>query len=147
MMELINLFSKMLGGAATGYITNSLALKMLFRKYGPWGGVILETKDEFIKNAGQLVERDIVNHNTLENELNNSEFRYIFHEIIYDIFNKYLIKNIGEKQWCEIPGFQSTVGNINDILQEKGCKYFNNYQELMDQELEKLTNKIINDDY
>lgn len=64
-------------GAVTGYLTNNLALKMIFKKYGPFGGVVIKTRDEFIKSISQLVERDIINHDTLKEEFSKAEFKKI----------------------------------------------------------------------
>jgi uncharacterized membrane protein YheB (UPF0754 family) len=66
---LISLLAKALSGAYVGYITNDLAIQMLFRKRFGLGGIVLRTRAEFVANISQLVERDIINHHTLEREL------------------------------------------------------------------------------
>ncbi len=58
-----------LTGAWTGYITNDVAIKMLFREYGigklKFGGVIVKTRKKLEKSLSLLVEKEIINHNTL----------------------------------------------------------------------------------
>ena len=151
----IDLITKMIGGAATGYVTNNLALKMLFRKYGPFGGVILETRDEFIKNASALVERDIINHNTINNELHKEEFKKVFRDIVYDIFNNFLYKNIGSVKWEDIPDFNKSINNLDcflgDYFQDYGREYIEIFSRhiylkdiLSNQQLKFTINQLIN---
>jgi hypothetical protein len=42
-------------GALVGWITNAIAVNMLFKKYWKWGGVIEEHYEEFIENMSALV--------------------------------------------------------------------------------------------
>ncbi len=69
---IFTLLSKIISGAVVGYITNDLAIQMLFRKRFGLGGIVIRTKDEFITNISKLVEREIINHHTLQKEINNS---------------------------------------------------------------------------
>ncbi len=112
------LLLKAIGGGVTGYITNSLAIKMLFRKYGPFGGVILKTKDEFIENISSLVERDIINHHTIEDELSKEEFRVVIKKIIDEILQIHIINNIKQEQWSDIPGIDSTLKQFTTFIKD-----------------------------
>lgn len=69
---IFTLLSKVISGAVVGYITNDLAIQMLFRKRFGLGGIVIRTKDEFILNISKLVEREIINHHTIEKEINNA---------------------------------------------------------------------------
>jgi uncharacterized membrane protein YheB (UPF0754 family) len=69
---IFTLLSKIVSGAVVGYITNDLAIQMLFRKRFGLGGIVIRTKDEFITNVSKLVEREIINHHTIEKEINLS---------------------------------------------------------------------------
>jgi len=93
MMNLINAAANVVAGGITGYVINDIAVKMLFKKLGPFGGVIIKTRDEFIENISALVEKDIINHHTIEKELTKDEFKVVFESIISDIFSKYLYEN------------------------------------------------------
>src|SRR5690554_6197784 len=86
----INILLEMAGGALTGYITNTIAVKMLFKKYGPFGGVILKTRAAFIDNISTLVEKKIINAHTLKNELHKKQTRLILRKIITEFFYKHL---------------------------------------------------------
>ena len=67
-MDFFTLLSKITSGAVVGYATNDLAVKMLFKEYLGLGGIVLKTHSEFVDNIAQLVERDIINHHTIEQE-------------------------------------------------------------------------------
>jgi uncharacterized membrane protein YheB (UPF0754 family) len=69
---ILALLSKIFSGAVVGYITNDLAIQMLFRKRFGLGGIVIRTKDEFITNVSKLVEREIINHHTIEKEINQT---------------------------------------------------------------------------
>jgi uncharacterized membrane protein YheB (UPF0754 family) len=69
---IFTLLSKIFSGAVVGYITNDLAIQMLFRKRFGLGGIVIRTKDEFIANVSKLVEREIINHHTIEKEINQT---------------------------------------------------------------------------
>ncbi|MFW5998348.1 MAG: DUF445 family protein, partial [Halanaerobiaceae bacterium] len=122
-MELFTFMLRLMGGAATGYITNSLALQMLFRKIGPFGGVILKTKDEFIENTGSLVEKDIINHHTIENRLENEEFKKIFSTITFETFNIYLKKRTQNKTWNELPALEKNIKSLEPLLEKAWLEY------------------------
>ncbi|MFW6008055.1 MAG: DUF445 family protein [archaeon] len=130
-MEVITLLSKIFGGAATGYITNSLALQMLFRKVGPFGGVILKTKNEFISNASQLVERDIINHKTIEEKLDNKEFKNVFSLIIFEIFENYLKEECKNIYWKDIPEFRKNIDIFENMILNKGKAYSFGYMDIL----------------
>ena len=54
-------------GAVAGYITNKYAVNMIFKEYTPLkiGGAVKKNKVKFIEEVSELVERDIVNSETL----------------------------------------------------------------------------------
>ncbi len=127
---MIDLLAKIISGATTGYITNNLALKMLFRKYGPFGGVILETKTEFIENISKLIEEDLINHNTVNNELKKDEFKTSFKIFIKDILNEFIYKNMKGIYIKEIPGYKKTRRNFQKFSECNFEKYLQEYIEV-----------------
>ncbi|MFW6230347.1 MAG: DUF445 family protein, partial [Halanaerobium sp.] len=117
-MGLLNLAFNIIAGAANGYITNDVAVKMLFQKIGPFGGVLEKTREEFIYNLSQLVEREIINHNTLAGEINNDEFKENLTLLIEDMFMEELPKVIKDKKISDVPDFSSTKKGISELLSE-----------------------------
>lgn len=117
-MGLLNLVFNIIAGAANGYITNDVAVKMLFQKIGPFGGVLEKTREEFIYNLSELVEREIINHNTLAGEINNDEFKENLTLLIEDIFVKELPEVIGDKNLSDLPEIESTREGLADLLSD-----------------------------
>ena len=119
-MDIYTLMTNIVFGATAGYVTNNFAIKMLFKEYGPLGGVILKTKDEFIKNTSQLIEREIINHHTLEDELESKEVETVINEIINEIFTQNLPKNLKKQDLKDIPELDQSLNNIlESILQNR----------------------------
>ncbi|MFW5992490.1 MAG: DUF445 family protein [Halanaerobiaceae bacterium] len=132
----MNLLANMLGGGVTGYLTNNVAIKLLFKKIGPFEGMILKRKDEFIKDTSALVERDIINHQTIENELQREEFKKVFTDIVTDILQSSLYENTGENMaWIDIPGMENSIEGFIDF-------YNQNKQEFTGKIMEPLLKNI-----
>ncbi|MDR0525053.1 MAG: DUF445 family protein [Spirochaetaceae bacterium] len=104
------------GGAAVGWITNALAVSMLFRKYWKWGGFIEARYEEFIENMSQLVEADLVNHKTLENEFNGQAFKAVLRTWIEDILRKELPEKSGNLRFEDLPGIEETAEQIIALI-------------------------------
>ncbi len=124
MSQIVSILSKILAGGVTGYITNNLAVKMIFKKYGPFGGVVLKTKDEFISSIAELVESDLINHETLEDEFADPKFKKQIVNLVDDFLNKYLLDNLGEKRLGQIPGIEKSKALLVDYLLENGEETF-----------------------
>ncbi|AEF84989.1 hypothetical protein TREPR_0747 [Treponema primitia ZAS-2] len=106
-----------LGGAAIGYITNSIAVNMLFRKFlGRWGGVIEDNYKEFIENMSQLVEDELVNSNTLLSEFNSDKFKALLRTWIEDVLKKELPEKSGAVRLEEIPGIEQSVDQLIALI-------------------------------
>ena len=91
-------------GAFSGYITNTYAVNMLFKEYTPLklGGVVKKNKEKFIDEISSLVEKDIINGNTLKDNIESDDFKEALRKVCYDFFNKYLPENIEGKRIKEI---------------------------------------------
>ncbi|MFK5938002.1 MAG: DUF445 family protein [Sulfurimonas sp.] len=104
-----------LTGAGTGYITNNIAIKMLFKKYfGRFGGMIEDTHEDFVENISQLIEKDLINHHTLEDEFNSEKFHLYIKELVKDMFVNSLPKNSIDLK--NIEGIYDTKENIVNFL-------------------------------
>lgn len=114
------MLSKIIGGSITGYVTNLLAIKMLFKKFGPFGGVIVKTKEEFIQKTSALVEREVINHKTLEEEIDKKIFKDSFGAMIQDFFSHHLPDQFNDLCFEDIEGFQESVENLLRLLENEG---------------------------
>ena len=106
-------------GGVTGYITNNMAIKMLFHKYWGVGGVIEKEYQKFIQNFSQLIERDLVNHDTLQSEIKSPQFKKVVEDIVKTILSRELPEISGGKRVAEIDGYGES--------REKMEKYLKNY--------------------
>ncbi|MCT4585432.1 MAG: DUF445 family protein [Peptostreptococcaceae bacterium] len=113
-------------GGMTGYITNKIAIKMLFKEYIGVGGVVLKTRDEFIENLSSLIEKDLINHKTLERELNKDEFK----DISIDIFNSIKTKKLEDNTKIkDLKGAKETLNNLVDYSMSINENLSNNIYE------------------
>lgn len=109
-MALLILYT-LLGGL-TGYGTNHYAIEMLFRRFWRFGGVIVATKHQLAEELGLLVEREIINNRTIQNELTKEKFKAAFNVVISDLLQRQLPKNIPDARICDLPGMNRTQENV-----------------------------------
>ncbi|MCH5138805.1 DUF445 family protein, partial [Clostridiaceae bacterium UIB06] len=118
-----DLIKEVLTGSITGYITNSIAIKMIFREYGigklKLGGVIIKTREEFINNISSLVERDIINPETLKDELSKESFEKSISNFVDNLLNVCLYENASNLKLKELSGFDSTIDKTQVYI--KNC--------------------------
>ena len=109
-----------LTGAWTGYITNDVAIKMLFREYGfgkfKLGGVIVKNRKNLERNLSLLVEEEIINHNTLKSQFHKKELKDAVSKTVVSFFNDAIYKNIKNVKLGDFPGFQDTKDNLIAFL-------------------------------
>ncbi|WP_411682056.1 DUF445 family protein [Clostridium thailandense] len=117
-----NLIKEILTGSITGYITNAIAIKMIFREYGigklKLGGVIVKTREEFINNISSLVEREIINPQTLSDELSKESFKNSIGNLTYDLLNTVIYKNASDLKLGNFDGFDSTIGKTEVYMKQ-----------------------------
>ncbi|MDR2304615.1 MAG: DUF445 domain-containing protein [Treponema sp.] len=106
-------------GALVGWITNAIAINMLFRKYWKWGGVIKEHYEEFIENMSTLVEDDLVNAKTLRREFNTENFKKELTLWVEEVLERQLPTHSGTVRLDEIPGIERSIENLIPLLQEE----------------------------
>jgi uncharacterized membrane protein YheB (UPF0754 family) len=132
-----------LSGAITGYVTNNIAIKMLFKKYFGFGGVIEKTRDEFIENISKLIEKDLINHNTILPEIEKEEFREALFEVIKDTISLYLPQNSGKIKIKEIEGFEESKNNLINFFEKTKLSIILQIKNLY---LNKPLNSVISDE-
>lgn len=115
---------QVISGAAAGYITNDIAIQMLFKKYfGKFGGVIVNTRDSFEENVSELVESEVINHETLKEEINSPGFRKELLNVISDLYNINLKNKCEDKYFGQIKNY--------DESKDKIIENFNNDSKLL----------------
>ena len=111
-MEILQPMIALLGGGFAGYSTNYYAIKMLFKKYGPFGGMIIETRQQFTASMSQVVERDIINNHTIEHELTKFEFQRVLYNMVSQVLKTHLYKHTAARTIIEIPGMPETIDKL-----------------------------------
>lgn len=127
---LANILAKIISGAAVGYITNDLAIKMLFQEYlkiknkslgidFSLGGVIVKEREEFQNQISRLVESDVIHHKAIEEELKKHHFEEALHSIFSDLFKQALPASFPVAiSLGEIPAIEESFRNLkNTFLQ------------------------------
>jgi uncharacterized membrane protein YheB (UPF0754 family) len=152
---LLLIFQGISGGVA-GYITNKYAVNMLFKEYTPLklGGVIKKKKEKFIDEISDLVERDIINSETLKAEIANKNFDDYIEKIAGNFFEKGLAESLGKTKLKEIADFSISAeksegfvrGNLNTVIPELLESVFVNVK-LEDILTENQIFKIVNSGY
>ncbi len=121
-------------GAVTGYLTNNLALKMIFKKYGPFGGVVLKTKEEFIASIAQLVERDIVNHETLKEEFSRKEFKESLNDTVSDFLKRDLYNRSKDRELGDLEAWDENYIEMSSYLAQRTPALLSEIVEVLDEE-------------
>ncbi|WP_176127559.1 DUF445 family protein [Clostridium saccharobutylicum] len=114
-----------ISGGVSGYTTNKYAVNMLFKEYTPFklGGVIKKKKEKFIDEISGLVERDIINSNTLREAVSKKEIVDQIEQITKTFLQDSLKKQFGSRKISEIDGFfESTIKN-KDFMNENLNKF------------------------
>ncbi|MGL5507128.1 MAG: DUF445 domain-containing protein [Paraclostridium sp.] len=132
-------------GGGIGYITNKLAIKLMFRPINPIKipilnieiiGLIPKRKGEIAKNIGEIIQREFISiDEILENLIEeNDKIR-----IVTYIKNK--VRLIVEERAVLIPSPIRNIlqGYIDDIIEEEVSKYIN---ELSEDIIEKAHERI-----
>lgn len=152
---LLLIFQGISGGVA-GYITNKYAVNMLFKEYTPLklGGVIKKKKEKFIDEISDLVERDIINSETLKAEIANKNFDDYIEKIAGNFFEKGLVESLGKTKLKEIADFSISAEksegfareNLNKVVPQLLESVFLNVK-LEDILTESQISKIVNSGY
>ncbi len=117
-----------ISGGVAGYITNKYAVNMLFKEYTPLklGGVIIKKKEKFIEEISDLVERDIINAETLKAEISKKDLNSYIEQISETFSNAGLSSILGDTKLCEVTDFSNSIvknekfarSNLNTTLPE-----------------------------
>ncbi|TCO73668.1 DUF445 domain-containing protein [Marinisporobacter balticus] len=133
-------------GSIIGWVTNVLAIKLIFRPLQPVEipivnmkiqGLIPKRKKELAKSVGEIVETELISMEEIIDQLIKDENK---HEIIFMVKRK--IKEIVDKKLPTfIPSsFKGMIdGYINDMIEQEGDKIIT---ELTEKMIHTATNKI-----
>jgi len=111
-------------GALVGYLTNILAIWMLFnpkRKFLGFQGVIPKKRKEIAEGISTIIEEEFINPTSIR----------IFIEKNSDIFIDSIERFIEKQEEIKIPSIKSILGkNYNTIIKEISKNLFSNLKDL-----------------
>lgn len=113
---IIESLAKIVSGSFVGYITNDLAVQMLFKKRFGLGGIVLKTHEQFVENISKLVEKEIINHHTLSKEFQNEDFRKSVELSVQDFYKNHLKNLLSNLSMADVPMAQNSWENISGSL-------------------------------
>lgn len=101
-----------------GYITNKYAVNMIFKEYTPLkiGGAVKKNKEKFIEEISDLVERDIINSQTLRDKVLGENFKLSMQDVSKDFFTQSLYEVFENKKIEEISGLNETLISGEEFL-------------------------------
>lgn len=114
-----NILMQMLFGGMVGYITNDFALEMLFEKRLGLGGVIPKTREQFVNNISEMVERDIITQAIIKEEIEKPEFDQSISKATRDFFDRSLRTEIPDVSLEKSPGFEQIAENLASYADKK----------------------------
>ncbi len=118
-LQLITIAVKSLIGGIVGYFTNDLAIKMLFKKKFGIGGVVVKTRVQFIENATDLVEEDVLTNESLTKEIEKETFKNILATILKDYTRDHLPSSIPAKlTFSDLDQFEKSYEQLIRIITE-----------------------------
>ncbi len=109
---LMQMIVETLLGALTGYVTNHTAIRSLFRP----GGVVEQTRDDFAREAGRLLEDQVLTRAVLEQQLQLPEVQQILTEALETFFQQRLPDAFAEKRLGDLPGSEESCACLQRQL-------------------------------
>src|SRR4051794_9548966 len=94
-MDLSLLIINIIAGALVGYITKTLAINMLFKRYPIVGGAeIIKDRENLEIAMSELVEERLIKPSTMLEEFQKEEFKVSFEVLITHIVENTINENI-----------------------------------------------------
>ncbi len=117
-MDFNLLFVNLIAGSLVGYVTKSLAINMLFKRYPLIGGAeIIKDRENLEKAMSQLVEERLIRPSTLLGEFQKPAFKRSFEDLIHHLMRDSLAQHLHTLgQVGEFQGFEQTTANLRAFL-------------------------------
>ena len=99
-------------GALTGYITNDTAIRSLFKP----NGIIEKTRDDFAREAGRLLESQVLTPTVLEHQLKLPEVQAELVRLLQEFLHETLPESFTDVTFGDLPEQEITVQYIQELL-------------------------------
>ncbi|MFR3134210.1 DUF445 family protein [Intestinibacter bartlettii] len=135
--DILFIFMQGFSGAVAGYITNKYAVNMIFKEYTPLkiGGAVKKNKVKFIEEISELVEKDIINSETLIGSIESKDFSDVIDSACVDFMTNSLNDVFNGVKLKNIPGISTSTAQCITFIEQ-------NLQEELPKLIDNLSNKI-----
>ena len=135
--DILFIFMQGFSGAVAGYITNKYAVNMIFKEYTPLkiGGAVKKNKVKFIEEISELVEKDIINSETLIGSIESKDFSDVIDSACIDFMTNSLNDVFNGVKLKNIPGISTSTEQCITFIEQ-------NLQEELPKLIDNLSNKI-----
>lgn len=129
-MDTSALIIKILSGAAMGYISSLISLKVIFGKYS----LINSTNNysDFKNHLAGDIEKYISKESYIENQIQKNEFKVEFNEIIDDFLNVSLDKQINNIDFKDLEDSDILKRNLDKFLKENNALEYIDFRHILD---------------
>ena len=142
---MINLITTPLVAGVVGYVTNKIAIKMLFRPYKPkwytlgWQGIVPKTRPKLANKISEIVGQKLLAHDDFLYALENNDIKSSIHNIIEnklslltqkDIYALIRLYNIEDKIIANKESINSLINNTVYFFIEQLCQKQINIEKL-----------------
>ncbi|MBO4948901.1 MAG: DUF445 family protein, partial [Peptococcaceae bacterium] len=109
---LAQLITETVLGALTGYITNDTAIRSLFKP----DGVIEQTRDDFAREAGQLLESQVLTQAVLAHQLMLPEVQDVLADALHSFLYEELPRAYDTMTLADLPEYETAAAHLQQIL-------------------------------
>lgn len=110
-----------ISGGITGYVTNSFAIKRIFRKLEipgrkmHVGGYIVKKRENFSERIGETVEDEIINPGNIKRKIETERFKEVARKVVSSVIDD-MQSQTGCSKIREISGYEETKRKMLDIF-------------------------------
>ncbi len=109
---LTQMITETLLGALTGYVTNHTAIRSLFQP----GGVIEHTRDDFAKEAGELLEEQVLTQAVLKQQLELPQMQQALNDALEDFCLWALPQSFAGKTLGDLPDYDECMKTVQKLV-------------------------------
>ena len=129
--------------ALIGWITNYLAIKMIFRPYTPIKvlgftihGILPRRKADLAKQIGLTVEKELISHNDIKNAIDNPEFHKELSLSVIEAVEKVIVEKLGANPMVAMFLSGDVVSMVKEMIAEEIEKEIPSFMEKMFERME-----------
>jgi len=142
-MSFITIISIPLISALIGWLTNYVAIKMLFRPHLPlkilgftFQGILPRRKSDLAIQIGQTVEQELISHDDIRKAVDNPEFHKGLSSSVIDAVEKVIVNKLGANPMLAMFLSGDIVSSIKAMLAEEVEKEVPQFMEQMFEKME-----------